>query len=157
MSLFVVGGDFVKTQGLDQAQWIKCAILGSLSLPLGTIPYETLSLTLSVLVGTVCHSWQLTYISHFNVFGLISGLLMRFIPVIENESDFAEISPLIAESLKQRKQEIATKSKSSTGISFSFVVYIAALALSIHFVVQEFGEKVRPCEEFLLVLVLVNE
>lgn len=97
------GGDFVKTQGLDQAQWIKCAILGSLSLPL--------------------------------------GLLMRFIPVIENDSDFAEISPLIAESLKQRKQEIATKSKSSSGISFSFVVYIAALALSIHFVVQEFGEK----------------
>ena len=70
------------------------------------------------------------------------GLLMRFIPVIERESDFAEISPLIAESLKQRKQEIATKTKSGAGISLSFVVYMAVLALSVHLVVQEFGEKV---------------
>ena len=31
------GGDFVRTVGLSQAQWVKCILLGALSLPLGGV------------------------------------------------------------------------------------------------------------------------
>jgi magnesium-transporting ATPase (P-type) len=114
------GGDFVKTVGLSHEQWIKCAILGSLSLPLG----EFCCLKYMSLMRCIC----------------ILGFLMRFIPVFEKQSDFAEVSPLVEQALKSKQKKMEKEPNAS--FQPSFVVYIVVLAICINLAKQHFGAKV---------------
>jgi len=61
------GGEFVRTAPLNGDQWLKCILLGSLSLPVGG--------------------------------------LMRLIPVKDRESDYADVSPLVAAAVASRSTE----------------------------------------------------
>ena len=90
MGLVQFGGIFVKTVPLNYEQWVKCVLLGAMSLPLGGF--------------------------------------MRLIPVSENMSDYAVISPLIADTKHIKKSGDEVKSAGGKWEP-SFLVWLAVVTV----------------------------
>lgn len=88
------GGDFVRTCSLTHDQWLKCVLLGALSLPVGGI--------------------------------------MRLIPVTDRATDFAEISPIIAEAQRAsagKLSRVIEAAREKKAHSPSFYVWLLAVTV----------------------------